>query len=431
MLRNERAKVMCVRRGVSVLLVVLIASVLARPARAQLIEGLDSYTDAIVGLSTTKWTGPRVYPPVPAPRPRLPQHLASQWWPLRVHAPGHVAPRTMQRVLHDAERTFEALHAADLLTSFGDAGQGGSGARDLYLVDTEQARAEPDASGNFSALDGTRAFSIIDARTPAARSLACVAQALVEAQLLELDPAENVKLRRGLAAYYASLISGETCEDERAAPEQTPFQTSASAAAWFERLSARQDRNRGVFLFEMWQFARQRTWEGRDLRASPDLLEAIAKALSLGKEDFDLVAAELAEGVARKLGSPVLRASWDSLPEFPSRSAPALEVLGSVHLRIELGEPRPANRLRAWSRGDAGGRYTLSATRLDEDGRPLSRLELAPRRDPNGQLSIELDAHTYAVSITLTRVADQGVPDPDTLWDAEPRHAGLIVDVAP
>jgi hypothetical protein len=437
MLRDERAvqargsareppTVMYVRHGQPLLLALLTALLLAGPARAQLIEGLDSFTDATVGLASTKWTGPRVPAPVPAERPPCTQQLDSRWWPVSVHADASVPATRVASALAAAETSFAALFAAGFVTSFGD----GSGPRDLYLVGSQAAGAGADASGNFSALDGTRAFARVDPRVPADRLLGCVAQALMEAQLLELDPAEAAPLRRGVAAYYGELVGG-SCEDEpRASPHQSPFDTVPSAAAWFERLSARQDRNRGTFLFDMWQFARQRTWEGRDLRASPDLFEAIAKALSLSHEDFDLLAGELSEAVTRVSGPAPRSLAFTALPTFPDKRAPPLEVLGSVQLRVELGVPRPGTRLRAWSRAEAGGRYTLSALRLDALGVPLSRLELAPRRDPNAQLSIELDARTFAVAVALTRVADEGLPDPDAPAE-DLRSAGLIVDTAP
>ncbi|HEY6882073.1 MAG TPA: hypothetical protein VI299_28785, partial [Polyangiales bacterium] len=418
------AMLMYVRRGPWSLLVLLLASLLApRTASAQLIEGLESYSDAVVGLSTTRWAGPRVPAPERAERPPATQQLDSRWWPLRVYAGPRTSPSRLRATLHAAESSFEALFLAGFLTSFGD----GDGARDLYLVDQlEPASAGIDALGNFSGLDGARAFATVDVRLPGSHLASCVARALLEAQLLELDPAENAALRRGVAAYFAWLSTGQSCEDEpRARPEQNPFATVASAQAWLERLSARQDRNRGTFLFDMWQFARQRTWEGADLRGSPDLLEAIAKALAIAHDDFELVAGELAEGLWNE--APARTLSFAALPAFPDKRAPPLEVLGSAQLRIHLGEPRPGTRLRAWSRAE-GGRYTLSALRMDALGAPLSRLELPART--NGQLSIELDARTFAVAITLTRVADLGLPDPDAP-SPEPRSAGLIVDVAP
>ncbi|MET0287097.1 MAG: hypothetical protein ABW352_21615, partial [Polyangiales bacterium] len=318
-------------------------------ARAQAIEGLDAYSDAVVGLATTKWTGPRVPAPVPEARPALAEQLASSSWPLRVHAD---SPERLTAVLRAAEEAFGLLFDSGFVSSFGD----GAGARDLYLVhEPEQARAAADASGNFSALDGTRAFVRIDARLPATRLRACVAQALMDAQLLELDPAEHASLRRGVAAYFGWLLTREACEDEPlATPSESPLRSVASTRAWLERLGSRQDRNRGVFLFDMWQLARQRTWEGVDLRASPDLLEAIAKALSLTHESFDLVAGELAEGLSRAHGPAPRSLSFAALPAFPDKRAPLLEVLGSTQLRVTLGEPRPGTRLRAWSRAESG-----------------------------------------------------------------------------
>jgi hypothetical protein len=399
---DEGARLMCVW-GVPSLLLVLLLTPLFAPERAaaQLLEGLDTYSDAVVGLATTKWKGPRVSGPVPQPRPTSGEHLDSRDWPLRVHGGTRA-----QSTLRAAEHAFELLFANGFVTSFGD----GAGPRDVYLA--ERTGAAIDASGNFSTLDGARAFALVDARTP--RLEACVAQALMDAQLLELDPAEDPGLRSAVAAYYAWLIGGEWCEDPPA---------SFPSGPWFERLSSRQDRNRGTFLFDMWQFARQRTWEGRDLRASPDLLEAIAKALSLAHESFDLVAGEIAE----QLDVPSRVVSFAALPTFPDKRAPPLAVLESTQLRVDLGEPRPGTRLRAWTRTEAG-RYVLSALRLDALGHPLSRLEQPPRSD--GQLSIELDTRTFAVSVTLTRVADVGLPDPDA---PEPeRHvAGVIVDAAP
>ncbi|HEY6877229.1 MAG TPA: hypothetical protein VI299_04380, partial [Polyangiales bacterium] len=81
------ARRMYVRGGLWSPLVLLLASLLTpRIASAQLLEGLESYSDAVVGLSTTRWTGPRVPAPEPAARPPATQQLDSRWWPLRVYA---------------------------------------------------------------------------------------------------------------------------------------------------------------------------------------------------------------------------------------------------------------------------------------------------------------------------------------------------------
>jgi hypothetical protein len=465
--------VMCVRRGDSARLSFLRRASLAalfalgsigahsQHATAQLSDTLTRFADSTVGLSSRKWAGPRVPFPPPRARPTSTARLDSARWPVSVHAAQGVSPARVAQVLEAAETTLDLLYAAGFLTSFGDAGQAGTAGHDVYVLDGDvsnlpvlggtplatsltagqaqplgseaapSARAYLDASGNFSALDGARAFAVLDARLPATKVLACTAQALIEAQLFELDPAESRGVREASAAYFATLLSGEPACDE-AAPDLAayPFRAGATTdgADWLARLSTREDRSRGTFLFDTWQLARQQTWEGHALRASPDLLEAIAKALELERTPFDLVAGELAEARALALPAAIREVRWDALPAFTPKSDPALAPLGSKHLRVQLGQPRPGLRLRAWARGEAGGRYTLSATRLDASGHALSRLELAPRQDPNGQLSIELDAATHAVLVSVTRVADVGLPDPDAVAADDLRRVSITVD---
>jgi len=443
------------------------------PAHAQFGGDLKRWADSTVGLSSTKWAGPRVPFPPPQQRPESAQRLDSLRWPVSVHGALTVVPARLVSTLAAAEATYELLYAAGFVTSFGDAGQGDSGGRDLYVLDRNvgdaprvgaahdtpalfsregQARASTsgspaqaarastpdisesaalDASGNFSALDGGRAYALLDARVPSDRLFVCTATALLEAQLFELDPAESLALRRSSAVYFASLVTGEpACDDAELTLQSYPFdpRTPATGAAWLTALSARQDQNRGTFLFDMWQFARQRTWEGHDLRASPDLLEAISKTLDLAHEEFALVAAEVAVGVARTHGAPPT-VDWRALPAFSPRSAPALGLLGSQQLLVSLEQARPGARLRAWSRGEAPGRFTLSATRFDAQGNALSRHELMPTRDPNSQLHVELDARTVAVLVSITRVEDDGgAPDPDTSSPLDLLRAALTVD---
>jgi len=414
---------MCVRLGYRALFALLLASLWARSVEAQLIEGIDRWADMTVGLSTTKWMGPRVHFPAPKPRPEGMGWLESARWPVRVHAPDR-STRVL-RVLQAAELAYDALSMAGFVTSFGD----GSGARDLYVVDdvTQPAGASLDATGNFSALDGGRAFAWIDARLPADRVFPCTAQALLAAQLFELDPAESSAMRDASAAYFAELISGDRCEEPSFVAHKNPFTLGvADGAQWLSRLSARQDRHSGTFLFDMWQFARQRTWEGRDLRASPNLMEAIDKALSMSRESFALVAAELSEALAREQSVP--EKQWAELPTFVGKQGPPLGVLGSRHLLVQLGERRPGERLRAWSLGEGGGRYTLSALRLDADGNVLSRYEIEPRRNPQSQLSIELDDATSAVLVSVTRFADDGVPDPEAFDVDDVRPVTITAD---
>ncbi|MEY4514173.1 MAG: hypothetical protein RLZZ450_6295 [Pseudomonadota bacterium] len=447
--------VMCVRRGNSarlpylqrlgwLALAWLLASASSAPAaaRAQLGEDLQRWADSTVGRASTKWKGPRVPFPPPVQRPESAQRLDSLSWPVSVHAGRTVLPARVVAALAAAEATYTMLFAAGFVTSFGDAGQGHGGGRDLYVVDGNVGRppqgslsisasAALDAAGNFSALDGARAFALLDARVPGDRIFVCTATALIEAQLFELDPAESAAMRRSSATYFARVLTGEpACDDAETALSAYPFdaEAPASGADWLGALSARQDQNRGTFLFDMWQLARQVTWEGHDLRASPDLLESIEKVLTVSRDDFALVAAELAEAVARSRGAP-RTVHWAELPSFTPKSAPALGVLGSEQVLVSLDGPRPTERLRVFSRGEAPGRYTLSAQKLDARGNTLSRMELAPTREPTAQLHVELDAQTFSVLVSVTRVEDDGgAPDPDTTSPLDVLRATITVD---
>ena len=402
------------------------------PARAQLIEGIEGWADATIGLSTSRWTGPRVPAPTPEPRPHAPQRLDARDVPVSVHASEHVSPARMRAALAAAEQVHVMLSAAGFLTSFGDAGQGGTGGRDLYVTDdaAAAARAALDAAGNLSGLDGGRAYASIDARVPADRLLACVAQALIEAQLLELDPAEALSLRRASAAYFASLLTGDAACDDASGPwpaGASPIDLAyvAEGADWLRHLGARQDGGRGTFLFDMWQFARQRTWEGRDLRASPDLMEAIDKALELQHEELPLVAAQISEARLLESEGAAVEVRWEALPMFGS--AQAVAPLGSRFVRVRLGVPRPGARLRVWSRAH-GARFALAASRLDAGSSVRSRVEAASWHEPQSQLSVELDDATHAVLISVTSVED-GTPDFDA--PPEPAWVSLTIDAAP
>lgn len=410
-------------------------------AKAQLIEGVDAWADAIIGLSSTRWVGPRVPSPVPTARPASTLRLDARDVPISVHAAGDVAEARLRAVLEAAEQAHVLLAKAGFLTSFGDGGQAGTGARDLYVQATARAGAYAalDASDQLAALDGGRAFVVVDARLPHDRLLACTARALVEAQLLELDPAEAASLRRSSAAALAFGFTGELgCDESEEAPHEadSPFSPAEMArgprgAALLRDLDARQDGGRGTFLFDMWQFARQRTWEGRDLRASPDLIEAIAKALDLAHDDFGRIASRLMEEPVREAvgcgeARGVPRVSIDRLPAATTEKA--VEPLGSVRLLVNLPTPRPGRRMRVWARSETGADFVLAATRMGAHGEALARIEAETRRGVMGQVSVEIDGDTKAVLISATNVED-GTPD----FDGEliPTRVALTVDLAP
>jgi hypothetical protein len=187
-------------------------------------------------------------------------------------------------------------------------------------------------------------------------------------------------------------------------------------AHWFHALGARQDRNRGVFMENMWQFARQLTWEGSGLRGSPDLFEAIAKALELSQDKLEEIAGQLSNESALDAlsGSPAeqtQRTLFSQLPAHLPASAP-LDVLDSSAQLIDLEGARPGTRLTIWARGEFGVRWALSATRLDARGRVLATVNAPVHKNPDTELTLELDADTHFVLASATNLGS-GLPDPD------------------
>lgn len=397
------------------LLALLLATSASAPARAQLIEGLAGWADSTVGLSTSKWRGARVPFPTPAERPRAELRIDSSHELVSVHGHGVAAERLLA-VLAAAEATQELARAAGLLATAGDAGEGGTQQRDLYVVAQPEAGAAAfvDARGTLGALDGARAYAVLDARLPSERLFVCTAQALFDAELLELDPAEAPIVRTSVAAYFASLITGERGCDDGTQPEtythDEPFASAEGGAAWLRRLAASRDRNRGSFVYDLWQFARQRTWEGRDLRASPDFFEALDKTLELAREKLSSVVSDLELARAREGESPVLRVVYEALPASIGKLE--LAPLASRALVIRMKRPQPGIRLRVWSRGDPGARFALAAERLDDADQPLARFDAPPLKSGTNQLSIELDGHTHSVLVSVTNLGN-GIPDFD------------------
>lgn len=395
----------------------------APQARAQeLSQGIAAWAEATVGKSSVRWVGQRVAAPEPTARPASVAGLDSELWPLRVQLTGALTPARLalaRELLARAEQVHALLAASGLFAPSSSLGE--AMRRDLYLVDAGASGAACDDTELVSDLDGASAYAWVATRTPAALRTSCVAEALIEAHLLELDPAEDATLRKASARYFARLVSGEACSERDAPAELTRDETTVlrdpdKLARWLGALSARQDHNRGVFLENMWQFARQKTWEGSGLRGSPDLFEAIAKALELSHDKLEEIAGELANRAA--LAAPFVeltaqrsRVAWSRLPAHLPASAP-LAVLDTSYQWIDLEAPRPGERLTIWSRGEYGVRWVLSATRLDAAGRILGTVNAPVHKSPDGELMLELDGATRYVLASVTNLSN-GLPDAD------------------
>jgi hypothetical protein len=408
----------------------------------ELSQGIASWAEATVGRSSVRWVGQRVPAPLPTARPTSLAALDSELWPLRVHvSEGLSQARWLlaRDVLLRAERSYALFQASGVFAARAEPAPGHSMRRDLYLVERDATGAGRDDTEVVSDLDASLAFALLDARTPASARDACVAQALLEAELLELDPAESEVVRKASAQYFAWLASGDSCataEPARALTHdaQGVLHEPEKLARWFRALGARQDRNRGVFMENMWQFARQYTWEGSGLRGSPDLFEAIAKALTLSHDKLEEISGELANesalaACAGALDQEPRRVAFSSLPAHLPASA-ALDVLDTSYQLIDLEGARPGARLTIWARGEYGVRWVLSATRLDRDGRTLGTVNAPVHKQPDTELTVELSGETHFVLASVTNMGN-GLPDPDLPRAPElARSTRLIIALA-
>jgi hypothetical protein len=399
-----------------------------------LIPGVDEWAAAVTGLSTAKWVGQRVPFPLPQPPPAGTAQLDSALWPLRVHTTRPASRQELalaRLVLEQAEQTLALATASNLFTFRAPI--------DLYLVDASDSAAFADASSRWSELDSCGSFAQLDVRTPLAQRAVCISQALLEAELLRWDPAESAVVRRASAAYFAGLMHDDACEPPPALSQpltldqQRLLHSVPGLSAWLSALGATRDRNRGAFVENMWQFARQRTWEGDGLRGSPDLLEAMARVFDLEHAQLEESAAELAMGAALAgldRGSVPTGGAirFSTLPAHLAPSAPLQALDASLRL-VDLEQSRPGERLSVWARGEAGVRWALGAARLRADGSVIAQQRAAVLKIPDAELQIELSADTRYVLIAVVNMGP-GVPDPD-LDDARfERAVRLIVDRA-
>lgn len=404
----------------------------ARPAAAQsLIEGVDGWSAAVTARPQGKWVGQRVPFPAATPRPASLGALDAPLAPVRVHAADARAVARLGEVVRHAEQIAALLGGSGLFALHGDGGQGGSFQRDLYVGNFVRSGALVDDAVRLAELDSVRSFAVLDLRVPGEQLATCTGQALIEAELLELDPAESASVRAASAAYFSTLLFGESC-DQPAATRDTLHDT-ALLRDWLEALAARMDQNQGRFLFDMLSFARQQTWDGSGLRGSPDLLEVIAKLLELKHEKLEEVAGILANEGLLARSAPALpdvpRVAWSALPAHRPAVTPALLPLDSDWLLVDLEQPRAGRRLHVWSRGEPGVRWVLSATRLDANGRSLGTVNAPVRKEPDAELQLELEGAERYVLVSISNLAG-GLPDPDLPGEPWAHSARLIVDYA-
>lgn len=416
--------------------------------RNSVMPGLDGVADALVALTARRWEGPRVPWPEETERPPSVVSVRSARMPLAVH--GDASPERLEAVLDAFEGVAAYVHAGGFPLPFPDGSLGGGPAFDLYLAPTDRlATAAPDRPLGWSFLDGVSAHAILDPGVPTDDLEPCIAQAYGEAIALEQDPAEAPAWHRALGAFLAWQYTGRLgCADaldrqqsDAGLPwighgDLTSADHGAGGGLLLAMISQRHDGGDGAFVRELYQLARQRTWEGSELRGAPDLWQALERSVELGgdrfesmMEDFSVVRGFLGprdahspmqalRGLGPGAAAPlVFEVALEDMPHH-TVAGPELQTFGTVFALVDVRGAPAQSRLRVWLRGEYGVEWGLTGSRLAADGRELARLSAPPRRqDRRSYLPVELTPDTTHVLVGITnlshRLPDDDEPDPN------------------
>ncbi|MFW2388516.1 MAG: hypothetical protein ACN4G0_09285 [Polyangiales bacterium] len=415
--------------------------------------GADEMAETIVSMTSRVWTGPRTPIPEPVARPGGTLLDARSGRALvALHADPGVSAETLRGAMGALEEARARLGAMGWPGPIPDGARGGGPELDLYLSGALPAGAHSDAMVSWSYLDRASAFAVVDPATPSSSLDACVTEAYAEALLLSLDPAEARAWRRATAAWLTWEITGRLGCDEAVTQQQTePHRSWISGAAgagaggalWLAHLSARHDGARGRFLCDVWGLASQRTWEGAELRADPDLWSAIETAVNLSGDKLLDNVEELAvlrwfvgrahrdDVVVRALDPDMRVPVSRTMTRLPTRivGSPSLAPFGSAYVVMNGDTWNGHGRLRAWLRGEYGVHWSFVAVQLDADGSETARISAPPTgAEPKAYLPLQLHETTEQLLFVVTNLSD-GLPDADEA-EVHQRAFELIVDVA-
>ncbi len=418
--------------------------------------GLDEWADSVIEMTSGRWEGRRVSGAAPTSRPSSDYRIDSPLLPLSVHANAAVPIERAVAVLEELERVVAWMEREGWASALADGGHGETDGFDLYLQPTDAlADAFADGRAHWSFLDAASSYAVVDPDVAAADLRSCVASAYGQAIAINLDPAEAENWRRATGAWLSWRWTGQFgCADALGQQQHDSWRswiaTGAGAgeggALFLEMLSQRLDGGSGAAVRHLWDFARQRTWEGLDYRAAPDLWQVVDRAVELdgGKlhsvvEDFavsrwwlgarDGKSAWLAlKGLGEDATiAPLFEASIDAMPVHTGASM-SLDPFGSAYALVDVRGAPPASRLRVWLRGEYGVEWALTGSRLDESGREMARLSAPPRRgDRRSYLPVELTPDTTHVMVSVTNLSHR-LPDADDP-DVNGRAFRLIFDL--
>lgn len=425
---------------------------------------VESFRQRLVESVSPRWTGPRVPWPDAAPRPGSAGLLRSITQPVNVHVEASIGPERAEAALRGLERAHGWLASRGWPLPYPDGGLGGTAGFDLYVEPSLEPSAElgirpedgtPPRPGGarvdrqvlYESLDAATTHARMDATVERSRIEACAISLYVEAALLGQDPAEAASWRIATGDFVAWLVTGEFgCQDGVVHAQQDPTgpwighdpASGEGGALFLALLSARTDDHRGSFIRDLWSGARQRTWEGEGLRASPDLWEVLRAVMAVGDDPLDRFLEEASvarfyagEGRARgAVPIPMLRelppeasvpthgrTRFERLPRRVEPHGLELGTQGSAYVVVDVRAAPPGSTLRIWLRGEYGVSWSLIAVRIGEDGTERGRVRAPPRpRTPRSYIPLELpDDETETVLIAVTNLGagglDADVPD--------------------
>jgi hypothetical protein len=434
--------------------IALVVTVSAQTATAQDDPlGVDEMAEAIVSMTSPVWTGPRTPAPDPVQRPsRASLTIRSPYSLLALHADPEVGHRTLRRALQAAEQARARLDALGWPTPIPDGNLGGGAEIDLYLTGELPAGAYSDGLVQWSYLDRASTFAVVNPAIPAAMLDACVTNAYAEAMLMNADPAEARAWRRATAAWLTWELTGVPgCDDATSRQQKEPYRSWIGGAAGggsgglilLAYLSERHDAGSPQFIRDVWGLASQRTWEGSELRAEPDLWSAIDVAVSLSGDRLRDNIEELAVlrwfvgrgesplPLVRSLDGDAMVPVSKRMTRLPSRvtATRPLQAFGSAYVLIDSPAWKGASHLRTWLRGEYGVRWSFVVVQLDGEGNEIRRIA-SPHtiREPNAYLPIELDEETRQLVLVVTNLSAD-LPDADE-GEVYERAFELIVDEA-
>lgn len=426
---------------------------------------IDELAESIADSLSPRWAGPRTPWPARRARPETSGVVRSQEAPIALHLGDAILPEDATEVLAALEFTHRWLESNGWPTPLPDGGAGGTAETDVYFAHglaeegERLAFAAHEVSIPWAGTDAATTFAGVDAGVDAGRLTACVVSAYAQAALLGADPAEANAWRVATGDYLAWLLTGDFgCSDDGLVAHQraggrtwvsSAPDSGEGGALFLALLSARTDGLSGRFIRDLWSGAPQRTWEGDELRASPDLWQVMHVVMEQGDDPLQRLIEEM--GVARyfigdaqrRAGAPIpLLATLPSeasvrvlgrtrYEELPRRFEPRgleLEPHGSAYVEVDVSEAEPGSQLRIWLRGEVGVAWSLTAVRLAEDGTERGRVRAPVRlRTPRAYIPLEIaDEETHSVLIVVTNLGGRLV-DADTT-DESVRSFRLILD---